>query len=582
MISYLDKLKDKCNMDEKLYKIIEELFNKLIDFGYITNLQVKSLQKRLYNNIDTIYIGDDIKIDYKTGYYDSIKKELYLKDLANTEAVFLRLLYALTTTSISKNSSYVGFSKVCISNKSYKITFENFGINRAVVSNLVCRLLNTNPTALSIVPTYKTYTNDFLGNKIKSDNDIYFLEAKLLNQLCYILDISIETLYVDLFKANKKDYFEKLFNKIKFKNYEKITSTLDTISIKYSNYNKLIYLNKLLNQNYLNVKRRIPGSDISDLEQEKEKIKLLIHNSLQKIITNYNEPSEDDMLEPNIDSRLSEQISTLESEIINNIYYIQKLEADYLIAKTEKNSTLSYAIKLRKLQEISVLENKELSEYIFKIITEKLMYSYEKDTSSSIEKIKYSIISEILSSEKYLKIYEGLNIFKMPTLKFDDDTEIIILTIDNTFMQFIQVENLLKPIHDLKANTLNINIDNLDYVLNNQSIKKDIPTCEKIYASIKSKYPTLRNINLNDIYLARLQNYNIVLIPRDKDFVILEVVLKQDKITTRKLKLSEPYKIFNPHNFSNIPVIYKKKARIDNIKENKGLNDTLKVKEIKQ
>ena len=581
MISYLDKLKDKCNMDEKLYKIIEDLFNKLIDFGYITNLQVKSLQKRLYNNIDTIYIGDDIKIDYKTGYYDSIKKELYLKDLANTEAVFLRLLYALTTTSISKNSSYVGFSKVCISNKSYKITFENFGINRAVVSNLVCRLLNTNPTALSIVPTYKTYTNDFLGNKIKSDNDIYFLEAKLLNQLCYILDISIETLYVDLFKANKKDYFEKLFNKIKFKNYEKITSTLDTISIKYSNYNKLIYLNKLLNQNYLNVKRRIPGSDISDLEQEKEKIKLLIHNSLQKIITNYNEPSEDDMLEPNIDSRLSEQISTLESEIINNIYYIQKLEADYLIAKTEKNSTLSYAIKLRKLQEISVLENKELSEYIFKIITEKLMYSYEKDTSSSIEKIKYSIISEILSSEKYLKIYEGLNIFKMPTLKFDDDTEIIILTIDNTFMQFIQVENLLKPIHDLKANTLNINIDNLDYVLNNQSIKKDIPTCEKIYASIKSKYPTLRNINLNDIYLARLQNYNIVLIPRDKDFVILEVVLKQDKITTRKLKLSEPYKIFNPHNFSNIPVIYKKKARIDNIKENKGLNDTLKVKEIK-
>ena len=196
--------------------------------------------------------------------------------------------------------------------------------------------------------------------------------------------------------------------------------------------------------------------------------------------------------------------------------------------------------------------------------------------------INIDVLQKLLKGQTSGKlILEALNIFKMSTLKFDDDTEIIILTIDNTFMQFIQVENLLKPIHDLKANTLNINIDNLDYVLNNQSIKKDIPTCEKIYASIKSKYPTLRNINLNDIYLARLQNYNIVLIPRDKDFVILEVVLKQDKITTRKLKLSEPYKIFNPHNFSNIPVIYKKKARIDNIKENKGLNDTLKVKEIK-
>lgn len=581
MKTYLEKLKDKCNMNEKLYKIIEDLFERLIDFGYITRLQVKSLQKRLYNNIDTIYIGDDIKIDYKTGYYDSVKKELYLKDLANIEAAFLRLLYALTTTPISKNNSFVGFSKVYMSNSNYKITFENFGINRAIVSNLVCRLLNTDPTALSIVPTYKSYTNDFLGNKIKSDNDIYFLEAKLLNQLCYILDISVENLYIDLFKANKKNYFEKLFSKIKFKNYEKISSTLDTISIKYSNYNKLIYLNKLLNQNYLNVKRRIPGSDISDLEQEKEKIKLLIHNSLQKIITNYNEPSEDDMLEPNLDSRLSEQISNLESEIINNIYYIQKLEADFLIAKTEKDSTFSYAIKLKKLQDISVLENKELSEYIFKIITEKLMYSYEKDTSSSIEKIKYSIITEILSSEKYSKIYEGLNIFRMPTLKFNDDTEIIILTIDNTFMQFIQIEDLIKPINELENNTLNINIDNMDYILNNPSIKKDIPTCEKIFASIKSKYPVLRNIKLSDIYLARLQNHNIVLIPKENDFVILEVLLKEDKITTRKVKLSEPCKIFNPHNFSNIPVIYKKKARIDNIKENKGVSDTLKVKEIK-
>ena len=47
-------------------------------------------------------------------------------------------------------------------------------------------------------------------NKIKSDNDIYFLEAKLLNQLCYISDINIENLYIDLFKTNKKNYFEFL------------------------------------------------------------------------------------------------------------------------------------------------------------------------------------------------------------------------------------------------------------------------------------------------------------------------------------------------------------------------------------
>ena len=82
-----------------------------------------------------------------------------------------------------------------------------------------------------------------------------------------------------------------------------------------------------------------------------------------------------------------------------------------------------------------------------------------------------------------------------------------------------------------------------------------------------------RKVDGTSVYLKNLNN-----VLQD---IYLEI-LKQDKITTRKLKLSEPYKIFNPHNFSNIPIIYKKKARIDNIKENKGLNDTLKVKEIKQ
>lgn len=575
---YLDKLKSKCNVDDKLLNIINDVFAKLVNFGYITSSQIKGLEKKLYNNIDNIFIGDDIKIDYKTGYYDSLKKELYLKDLSNLESVYLRILYAITTTKVNNNCKYVGFSKVYLSNKDYNIEYENFGINRAISSNLVCRLLNTDPTALSIVPTYKTYENDFLGNKIKCDNDIYYLEAKLLNQICYILDINIESLYVDLFRSNKKNYFEKLFEKINFKNYEKIINTLDTISLNYSNYNKLTYLNKLLNDNYLNVKRRIPKSNIDDLEQQKEKIILLIQNSLQKIITNYDEITDDDVLQPNIETRLSEQITNLENKIIDDIYYIQKLEADYLIFNEKTNKTIAYAIKLKKLQNISILRNQELSDYLFKIITEKLMYSYEKNTSSNIEKIKYSIINEILSSEKYLKVYEGLNVLKMPTLKFDEGTEIIILTIDNTFIQFIQVENLLSPIESLDNNALNINIDNIEYILNNNSIHKDISTIEKIYTSLKSKYPDLSNTKLKDIYITKLQNNNIAIIPKDDNFVIIQINLKDDKITTKKLKLSDPYKLFNPHNFSNIPIIYKKKAGIKNIKENKAINDELKVK----
>lgn len=575
MGTYLNKLKEKCNINDSLFKKIEDIFQKLLHFGYITTSQVKTLEKRLYHNIDTVFYGDDIQIDYKTGYYDCINKELYIKDETNLEAIYLRVLYALTTTQISKTSYYIGFSKVHMSKSSYAITYENYGMNRAITSNLVCRLLNTDPTALSIIPTYKTYENDFIGNKIKADNDIYFIEAKLLNQLYYLFHMNMENLYVDIFFKNKKNYFERLFEKIKFKKIEQITSLFDTISLTYSNYNKLAYLNKLLNDNYLSIKRRIPGSNIEDLDKQKDKIILQIQNSLEKIIPSEDE-TDDDVLQPNIESRLSEQLLNLENKILYELSEFQKLEADFLIEHAETENTFTYAVKLKKLQEISILENKELTDYLFHLITEKLMYRYEKDTSSNIEKIKYSMINEILKNEKYSKMYEGLRIYKLPTLKFEEETEIVVLAIDQTFIQFIQIDHLFEPIHTLTNNAQNINIDNMEHLLNNKTINKDIPTCERIYASLKTKYPDLSNTKLKDIYIANLQNHCVVLIPKNNNFTLIEFNLATPTITSKKLKLSDPYQLFNPKNFSNIPTLYKKR------KEKHSEKEELTVKEIKK
>ena len=148
-------------------------------------------------------------------------------------------------------------------------------------------------------------------------------------------------------------------------------------------------------------------------------------------------------------------------------------------------------------------------------------------------------------------------------------------------MQFIQIENLLNPINTLNNNALNINIDNMDYLLNNQSVKKDITVFEKIYASIKAKYPELNNIKLKDIYMANLQKHTIILIPKENNFTLIEIHFNGDKMTSNKVKLSESYRLFNPHNFTNIPVLYKKRAKSNNIKENQALSDELIVTEKK-
>lgn len=102
-----------------------------------------------------------IGLDYKSGYYDAVKKELYIKDIQNIESIYLRIIYVITTTEISEGVYGVGYSTSTLSHSDYKIQHKNFGINRAVVSNLVCRLLYTIPETLSIVPTYRTFNSDF-------------------------------------------------------------------------------------------------------------------------------------------------------------------------------------------------------------------------------------------------------------------------------------------------------------------------------------------------------------------------------------------------------------------------------------
>ena len=77
-MNYLEKFKEKCKLDDKFIEKINFLFEKLVNFGYLDNLNVSKLYKKLYNNVDAVFLSSDKTHDYKTGYYDAIKKELYI------------------------------------------------------------------------------------------------------------------------------------------------------------------------------------------------------------------------------------------------------------------------------------------------------------------------------------------------------------------------------------------------------------------------------------------------------------------------------------------------------------------------
>ncbi len=556
MINYLEKLKEKCNVNNEFIDVVDELFEKLIYFGYITSSEKKKLQKKLFDNINTVLIGNDISLDYKSGYYDSIKKELYIRDLSNLESVYLRILYILSTNEISDGVYNVGYSSAAISKNSYKIMHKNYGLNRAITSNLVCRLLHTTPTTLSILPTYRTYENDFIGNKLSSDNDIYFLEGKILKQICFTFNISEENLYLNLFSKSPIKFLDILFKKIPSNTVEYIFELFDNISKEYSNYNKLCYLNLLLDKNYIEIKKNILNKDTNELEKENTKIKRAIKSALLKLIPENIEENSDEL---NIDSSLSEKINELEESILNNINLLQNALVDYLVENELSYSIMDYSIKLKELEKMLIKKNDKLTDTIFNVISRKLLNASENTASNLTQKIKYSLINEILSSDKYIKIYKSLSFKQINLDDNNDNYSLIAITIDNSFIQLVEVSNLNNSMKLINSNTKLIQIDNMKYLLDNPSRNSDVHKIERIYTEIKNKYPKFSNLGIDNFYRFDLNDSELVLAVEKDNFSILSIVNKNNDIHSKLLKLSERYSIFDFNNSSNLPVLYKKK-----------------------
>lgn len=552
MVSYLQKLKEKCNISDELMQIFYEIFDKLQKFGYISKYQRKRLEKRLYNNIDTVITGSILEIDYKSGYYDAVKKELYIKDIKNIEAIYLRVLYALTTKS-SNYENYVGYSSNSLSKSDYKIEYKNFGINRAICSSLICRLLYTEPTTLSIVPTYRTYNNDFLGRKIVSDNDIYFIETKILTQICYIFDLNIESLYSKLF-YNPHKYLKTFFNKVNSNYISTILKDLDNISRSYANYNKLIYLNKCLNDNYKKIKIKIINSDIKVLEKEKEKINLSIRNALIPLNKRFSDEDEND-LEINIESCLSETINQLEENILEILNDIQTTFVNYLIDSKKKYSNTKFLIKLKTLQNIAILENASLNKAIYDTIMENLIDITNMDDLNVSQKIKYSVINALFATNKYITTYNDLKMHILKISKLNRYCPLVALSLNNSFVNLVCVSNLELPLKSLKDNVEFLKFDSMYHIINDHSNLKDISEYEKMFTTLKSKFINFENIDTKDVYFSIFENNTYILILEKNNFSIFEVNEKDDSSINIKLvqeKTSEY--IFKSHH-NTLPIL---------------------------
>ncbi len=545
--NHLKKLKEKCNLPDQLIDTILSLFDKLIEFGYISKFSVNKLSKKLLDNIDHVILTDNQKFDYKSGYYDASRKELYLKDITNLQSVYLRLLYILTTKEIKENTFSVGYSKTEVSKTNYRILHSGFGLNRAIVSNLVCRLLYTLPTTLSIVPTYRTYENDFLNVKVVSDNDIYFLEGKLVRQLCFTLDINEEVLYSNLFKNDPKKFVARIFNKI---NVKHLLDKLDDVSRMYSNYNKLCYFNKLLSDNYIEIRKHCISKDevLNEYLLQEKKLESIIKGILNKLSPESGE--EDKNQEMNFSFSLSEKINNLEDNILLNISEIQSMLVDSLIMRKKSYNSINYVINLKKLESMLVLKNKTLAYEIYETISHNVIHANEQTCTNIIEKIKYSLANYILSDERYAKVYSD-TFFKRLMFTDNMNEEAFVLVLNEQFAEITHIANLDNDMESLVKNTSFLKLKNLRHILNVSNQNSD--DIEKMFTKLKETFKTFKKVNIENVFICKFDNLTFLLVFEKNNTSVVKV----DKDLNFKLiDLSESYNILGETR-KNLPIVYK-------------------------
>ena len=558
----LDILKDKYNVDQDFLNAIYLLFDKLLDYGYISNIKYLSLNEKLLENIDEIRFGNKNSYDYKSGYYDANKKELYIKDKKNIEAIFLRILYVITTSEIDKNVYMSGYSITKLRTDSYRLSYENFGINRAIISNLVCKLCDTLPLNLQLVPSNKTYTHNFLGIEISSSNDIYSLEGKILEELCFVLDLDPEILYSGLFKNNSVKFLDSIFNKKKFLRKEEFLKLFDTISRKYNTYNKLVFLSNMLNNNYLEYKKHVLNDKVDKIKKEELVIKEQINNVLSKI---YNVETSDEEIENEVS--LSEAITSLEKELKEDIISIQDILSENIIKVNSHLPYSKYAAKLKAFSNILIVPNKKLNKELHETILFKLMPTTEVTSINLIQKIKYAIIQKILSESEFTNISNTYSFYNLTSFEnHDKGSTLILLLSSKDSPRIIEVNGLDKSLDVyLDAKLRYVPLDNLKYAFNTSYSNILIGNVEELFTSLKNNFEEFNDIQLDNVYSFEYNNDKYLVVENNSKYYIVLYKQNHDGYVFSLLTLSENYKVFGKTviketiSGNNLPILSKKK-----------------------
>lgn len=559
-----ESFKERFKLSDDFIEIIDSLFEKLVSFGYVSKRKKNKLIDKLFDNIESIRIGNSNIYDYKSGFYDANQKTLYIKDEKNIPAIYLRILYAINTIEVGKNEFNSGYSVVKMRSDSYKMEYKNYGINRAVMANLVCKLCDTLPINMASVIPSKEYSHNFLGYNITVSNDIYSVEGKILSEMCYALGMDEGIFFEGLFVKKPLKFLKKIFTKTAFSEYQIFLRLLDEISIDYNKYNKIVYLSNLLNDNYLNIRKNILNNNVSNLIDEKKDIELNLSSTINNIL-NINE---DELNDNDVSSspKVTEALDFLENTIIEKLNAIQDMLSEKIITSLQDLSPYIYASKLHQFCNMLIKPNIKVKEKVRDIILYKLIPANEIMATNIVQKIRYAIVLDLLSNEKFTSISKNFSFHIIQDL-IDEENGIatIIVTANKSFARMLEIRGLNNKLENMELDVSYIPLDNLQYIMNSDFSNMYVNEIEKLYTEITTKFEYFKNVSLSNLYMFEyLNNKYLIIYEQGKPYVAKIKILKT-KNTIDLLEVSDNFKVFGEGKYEGkninkaLPILFKGK-----------------------
>jgi len=559
--------KNRFKLSDDFMEIIYSLFERLHHFGYISKSQTTKLIKKLNENINELYMGTKNIYDYKTGFYDASKKILYIKDESDIPSIYLRIIYAITTSEIKDKHFHMGYSITKMRTDSYKLEYLNFGINRAVVANLVCKLCDTLPVHINIVPTYKTYTHNFLGEEISSNNDIYALESKILSELCFATNLEEDVFYEGVFSRDPIKCLDDIFKKKRFKGKKDFLKHLDEISLNYSSYNKLIYLAKKLNENYLEIKKNALNDNIKELRKEKREIELQLLSITNKEYSPDVVFFDEALTEHSTNLGLSEKINELENMLRSEITAIQDILAKNIISSLEILKPYKYASRLVQFNNLLIRPNEQVSKKITETILYELIPTSEVKAVNIIQKIRYAIILGLLSTDQFENISNNFSFFNIEDLTDEQSgTTCVVLNANKMFAKIVRVSGLNKRVESGNLSAEYMHLDNLQYLISSDFSNIYVNDIEKLYTKITTDYDIFKTVSLENMYIFKYNKKDYLIIYKNSSTYVVGLNYENKEYSIILLTISDFFKVFDSNTSivssskSNLPVVVRQKS----------------------